>query len=271
MVDDGDTCLYHEHQQLVDLVVIWCKITCTSAMFKDLLGNLPQLPTWTNSLQPTTIIPMLMTTFASTDDNDDEPCNNDHQQTVNLLAIQWEICDLMTSISFFTSLITPGDKIVYNKEHSYNQLTSIAQMAKPMTMTTMAYHFIKLCSPYEYITMLCTPDCFVPLWLLTQTRPCLNITSYLSTHTPALTKHACRCCGDNHHWQLFHLALLLPNVMHHALYLLITHVLTVQLDCPLDQPPTCHTPHIPPQSALLTWYPACNNTQFILICKIIYS
>jgi len=57
-------------------------------MFKDLLGNLQHLPTQTNSPQPMTMILTTTMTFASMDDDNDEPCNNHHQQTVDLLAIQ---------------------------------------------------------------------------------------------------------------------------------------------------------------------------------------
>jgi len=140
----------------------------------------------------------------------------------------------MTSLtSFFVSLL-PGDNTIPNDDCSNNRSILIALMAKHSTTTTMVYHYIGTHSLQEYITRLCTPDCFVPLHLLPQTRPCLTITSYLHVHTPVLMMSACRCRGNKPHQQMFQLASLPPNVMHHVVYSLLTHVLPAQLDHPPD-------------------------------------
>jgi len=121
---------------------------------------------------------------------------------VDLLAIQQEICKTMTSMtSFFASLLS-GANTTPNNDYCNNQLTLIAQMAKHMTTTTMAYHHIGPRSLQEYISRLHTSG-FIPLCLLHQTRPCLTITSYLCAHKPVPTMSISRCHRDNLHQQMF--------------------------------------------------------------------
>jgi len=46
--------------------------------------------------------------------------------------------------------------------------------------------------------------------------------------------------------------------------MLLTHVLPMQLDHPPDQSPPCNVTYVPSQYTLHTWYPVCNNTQFMM-------
>jgi len=54
---------------------------------------------------------MMTTTSASTDDSINEPCN-DSQQPVDLLTIQQEIHDTMTSLTSFFASLLPGDNTI---------------------------------------------------------------------------------------------------------------------------------------------------------------
>jgi len=135
----------------------------------SLVVNITQTPLQNVSPQ---LMPMKMTMTSDTMDGNDVHHSDDHQQPMDLLAIQQEIQQNMTSMQlFFTSLPCKHDQ-------SHDQLISIAWTTDPTMMTDTVYHPTKPHTLGMYLTMLHTSTCFVPICMLTQTDSRPPITTY---------------------------------------------------------------------------------------------
>jgi len=176
MANDGDASPHHESHQLVHLAKIQWEITSFSTSFKTLVDALVQ-PMQLIPLEPPMVT--MLTTSAPMDGYNNDPCNNNHAdddhhhhenwQSVDLLAIQQEIHQTMTSMQLlFDSLcLQPADQ-------PNNQMVAIAWTIDPTMMTDMTdtvHQSTKPCTLGKYLTLLCTPTCFVPICMLNQTAP----------------------------------------------------------------------------------------------------
>jgi len=195
MVNDGGTSFHHDSCQQVNLEALQQEITCISTLFKDLLGTIAQ-STQTASPEATTMTTTM--TSASMDITNNDLHNDNHWQQVDLLAIQQEIQQTMTSIqSFLASLVPTQDNIIHNNEQSNNQLTMTAWMTKPMTTANMTNWPTTPCNLHDYIAMLHTSACFISKCLLLWTRSRTHVTRFLSTSPPAPAVHTHKCQNTN--------------------------------------------------------------------------
>jgi len=201
---------------------------------------------------PPNAFPQLTTTKTTYNtDADDNRNNDDHQQPVDLLAIQRDINKNMISMhSLFASLPLFSVNLGRNNKQSDRQTTA-AQMTELMTINT-AYPHTATCTLSGYPNQLKTPACFVPFCMLPQKLLRKPIKTYLLYHQPGQPAHtmiACEC--RNKQYQLTTLACLtLPNTCnaHDALQeLSLANVSPNQLDHPPDQPLPCHNTHMPPK------------------------
>ena len=110
-------------------------------------------------------------------DDDDDPHHDDHadnatrhhetRQPVDLLAIQQEIHQTMTSMQLFFDLLrSPPDN------HHHDCMVAIKRMLDPMPTTKKTVQQpTQPCTIGEYFTLLHTPTCFVPNCMLNCTDP----------------------------------------------------------------------------------------------------
>jgi len=103
MANDGDAGLHHEHHQPVDFATIQQEIITFGTKFTAFLDTLTQLMQFTPSEPMTT----MTTTSASRDGANDDYQGDNHQQPVNLLALQQAIKQTMSDMQLFLASLSP--------------------------------------------------------------------------------------------------------------------------------------------------------------------
>jgi len=197
----------------------------------------------------------LLPTPAPTDDDNDSchdgSVDNDArhhvtQQPIDLLTMQREIHQTMTSMQLLFDLLQPQP----TDPHS-NQSVKIEQtidMTTTTATTNAVYQPTKTHTLGKYLSLLCTPTCFVRKRMLHQSAS-HPITHMLMRHTAKPTiAYRCSAIQDQSttpaHFNLasIHIASATPHPSINTIcltHIMITHVLPKQLDCPLDHPSLC--------------------------------
>jgi len=260
---------HHDHQHTVTPPSPRCEICCTCTSPVDNIVHTPPLHA---SPQLTT---MTTTTDMNNDDNHHDDCHgnhcqpndnhwylhNDHCTLGDLIALQWEIWQTMSSANEFFSSLLP---ILTNT--ACNNLIN-GQLTKTMNaLMTMPHPNQEYLTLWDYLSSLHTAACFIPAQLLCWSTWISSSTLQLPTQQfmpMKTTPHMCL---------LGHKNTRMPTAQHQPLpvtptpsmdvqWMPIARALPAQLDQPPDHHPTLCPTHKKPQFTLSTPCLTYNDTQ----------